>query len=74
MTQSRQPVVITAVSSKAHLLRQVAADLNLPYEEASSPDQGEITRFVFSPLNEEQTRWLVDRVPREVYAYKAVFR
>lgn len=73
MSKAKQPVVITAVNAKAHLLRQIAADLNLSYEETCPPGQDELRRFVFRPLNEEQTQKLVGRVPREVYAYQAVF-
>lgn len=74
MAKSRHPVVISAISAKADLIRQVAAELNLSYQEESPPDEVAVTKFVFPPLDEVQTMRLAERVPREAYAYQGVVR
>jgi hypothetical protein len=66
-----RPAVITAVSSKAHLVRQVAAELGLIYEELSVPGRDGLTKFTFSEIDDETTRKLVTSIPRDAYAYRA---
>jgi hypothetical protein len=65
------PVVITAHLSKAHVVRQVATELGLSYNEAPVEGREDLVKFFFGPMDEAATRNLATRVPREAYAYNA---
>jgi len=72
MASSKHPVVITALKSKAHLVRQVAFEQSLPYEEALVPGQGDLIRFSFWSLDEGEAIMLAEAIPNEVYAYRGM--
>jgi hypothetical protein len=67
------PAVIVAPKSKAHLIRQVASEQGMPYEELPVPENDDLKRFSFAPMDVAATRKLVIAIPREAYAYRAVF-
>lgn len=67
------PAGIVAPKSKAHLVRQVASEQGISYEEMPVPDRDDLIRFSFAPMDDATTRKLVFAIPREAYAYRAVF-
>ncbi|NKF24107.1 hypothetical protein [Solimonas marina] len=72
MFTAKRPVVITALKSKAHVLRRVASEHNLSYEERSVPGENDLVKFFFEELDAEKTKAFVFDVPREVYAFRGV--
>lgn len=65
--------MITAHTSKAHLVREAATNLGLAFEEvAPIPGEEELVRFYFGELNDGDTMRLVNAVPPEAYNFKAV--
>ena len=73
MNTARIPVGIVSEISKAHLVRQVALELKMSYEELPVPERPDLIRFSFPPMDKEQSLKLAMSVPREAYAYQAVF-
>ena len=69
---TRTPAVITALLSKAHLVRETALQLGIPYKESPVAGRDDLVKFSFGPLDEATTRKLVALVPREAYAYRAI--
>lgn len=73
MAKSKHPAVITVTSANAPLVRQVAADQRLTYEEAPVTGEDDLVRFRFGLLDDEATYRLASAIPREVLAFRAVF-
>lgn len=72
MTMAQVPARIVSDLSKAHLVRQVALELNVSYEEWPVPERPDLIRFAFPPMDEEFQRKLVLSVPREAFAYQGI--
>jgi hypothetical protein len=68
-----RPAGIVAHKSKAHLVRQVASVRGISYTEAPVPGDDSLVRFAFQPMDDANSRKLVFSIPREAYAYRAVF-
>ena len=66
-----QPASLTALADKAYLVRQVAADQGVQYDESPVPGKDEIT-FSFKKLDRAGANKLVLAIPKEVFA-KRVF-
>jgi len=66
-----QPAIITAFADKAYLVRQVAADQGVQYDEVPVPGKDQIT-FSFRKLDRKGVDKLVLAMPREVFAKRAV--
>ena len=62
------PTVITAFKSKADLVRQVAAELGVTYEEEEVPEREDLVKFRFKDKDDAMTYKLVMAIPREAYA------
>lgn len=71
MTDRCSPAVITALSEKADMVREVASALGFPFSEEVLND-GAYVRFRFE-LTEGDTVKLAASVPREAFAYRAIF-
>ena len=72
MTKARDPIAILAQASKAYLVRQVALELKMQYEEVPVLEQPDLIRFRFQPMSRENEHRLIFAVPREAYC-QAVF-
>ena len=68
----RDPIAIVAQASKADLVRQVALELKMSYEELPVLGQSGLIRFRFPPMTSEDELKLMFAVPREAYC-QAVF-
>jgi hypothetical protein len=68
-----RPAGIVALKSKAHLVRQVASENGVSYEETTVPGEDDVIRFSFEPMDDTTTRKLVFAIPREAYARSAIF-
>jgi hypothetical protein len=68
-----RPAGIVALRSKAHLVRQVALELGISYDEAPVPGEDNVIRFSFEPIDDATTRKLAFAIPREAYARSATF-
>lgn len=66
-----QPAIITAFADKAYLVRQVAADQGVQYDEVPVPGKDQIT-FSFKKLDTKGVDKLVLAMPREVFAKRAI--
>jgi hypothetical protein len=64
---------IVALKSKAHLVRQVAFEQGISYDETPVPGEDNVIRFSFEPMDDATTRKLVFAIPREAYARRAIF-
>jgi hypothetical protein len=64
--------IIRAFSSKAHLVRQVAMEQGVSYEETPVPGEDDVVRFVFKTKDDAATDTLVTALPREVFVRRAV--
>jgi hypothetical protein len=73
MANSKHPAVVTVLRLKAHLVRQVALEQQLTYEEAPVPDEEDLVRFFFGSLDEKATRRLALAIPRQAYAFQGIF-
>lgn len=69
MSQRKHPVVITALKSKAHLVREAALRLDITFTESPVPEQEGLLRFHFDSLDEATTARLATVLPTDVYAY-----
>ncbi len=69
---ARDPIAILALASKAHLVRQVALELEMSYEEHPVLDKPDVIRFRFPPMTSEDESKLIFAVPREAF-WQAVF-
>jgi hypothetical protein len=72
MAKSKHPAVVTVSRAHAPLVRQVALEQHLTYEEASVPGEDGLARFHFGLLDDEASYRLVSAIPREAWAYHAV--
>jgi hypothetical protein len=71
MTKSKyEPAILTAFAEKAYLVRQVAADQGVEYDEAPVPGKDQIT-FSFKKLDRAGADKLVLAMPKEVFAKRA---
>jgi hypothetical protein len=68
-----RPAGIVALKSKAHLVRQVALEHGISYDENPVPGEDNVIRFTFEPMEDATTRKLVFSIPREAYARRAIF-
>jgi hypothetical protein len=68
-----RPAGIVAPKLKAHLVRQVASDQGISYEEMPVEGRDDLIRFSFEPLDDAATRKLALAIPRDAFAYHAVF-
>ena len=69
----RSPASITALSDKAGVVRQIASTLGFAYSE-EKVFEGDLVLVRFSfELTDNETTKLVSSIPREVYAYQAIF-
>ena len=65
-----EPAILTAFSGKAYLVRQVAAEQGVQYDEAPVPGKDQIT-FSFKNLDRVGVDRLVLAVPKEAFAKRA---
>lgn len=65
-----QPAILTAFADKAYLVRQVAADQGVQYDEAQVSGKDQIT-FSFKNLDRAVVDNLVLAMPKEVFAKRA---
>lgn len=72
MMSANLPVVITAIKSKAHVVRQIASKYSYLYEERPVIGRDDLTKFCFKPLDEAATKNLVTEIPLDVFAYQAI--
>ena len=68
----RDPIAIVAQASKADLVRQVALELKMSYEELPVLGKPDLIRFRFPSMTSEDELKLVFAVPKEAYC-QAVF-
>jgi hypothetical protein len=66
-----QPAIITAFADKAYLVRQVAADQGVQYDEVPVPGKDQIT-FSFRKLDRKGVDKLILAMPQEVFAKRAI--
>jgi hypothetical protein len=71
MKQKRSPAIVTALKSKAAIVRNVAAELNFTYVEKELLEECDVVKFIFE-LDEADQRKLLAALPIEVFAYRAV--
>ncbi len=64
---ARNPIAILAQASKAHLVREVALQLKVTYEELPVLGKPDLIRFRFPPMSNEDEHKLVFAVPGEAY-------
>jgi hypothetical protein len=57
----------------AHLIRQVASEQGISYDEVPVPERDDLIRFSFAPMDDAATGRLAFAIPREAYTYRAVF-
>jgi hypothetical protein len=67
-----RPAGIVAFKSKAHLVRQVALEQAISYEEMPVAGEDLVIRFSFEPMDDATTRKLVFAIPREAFARRAI--
>lgn len=67
-----KPVNIVAFKSKAHLVRQVAAEHGIEYDEAPVLGEEDVIRFSFKKLDDSAGCKIVLTMPLEVFAPRAV--
>lgn len=67
-----QKHVITALRSKAHIVREVAARHGFLYEEASVPGHDDLIRFRIKDMDDAKAQTLVKVMPLEVFAFRGV--
>jgi hypothetical protein len=60
-----RPSEIVAPKLKAHLVRQVASEQGISYQETLVEGRDDLIRFSFEPLDYAATRKLAFAVPRE---------
>ena|ERR1700681_2926806 len=65
-----EPAILTAFADKAYLVRQVAADQGVQYDEAPVPGK-DLTTFSFKKLDRAGVDKLVLAMPKEVFAKRA---
>jgi hypothetical protein len=68
-----RPAGIVALKSKAHLVRQVASENGVSFDETPVPGEDNVIRFSFEPMDDDTTRKLAFAIPREAYAHRAIF-
>jgi hypothetical protein len=66
-----EPAILTASADKAYLVRQVAADQGVQYDETPVPGKDQIT-FSFKNLDRAGADKLVLAMPKEVFAKIAI--
>jgi hypothetical protein len=66
-----RPAGIVALKSKAHLVRQVALEQGVSFDETPVPEEDNVIRFSFQPMDDTTSRKLVMALPREVFARRA---
>jgi hypothetical protein len=64
---------IVALKSKAHLVRQVALEQGISYDETPVLGDDNVIRFSFQPMDDASTHKLAFAIPREAYARRAIF-
>ena len=70
--RANQPTIIHALEPKAHIVRQVALELGVLYEEAPAFEREGVIRFSFNQMDESAIRRLVAAMPIEIYASRAM--
>jgi hypothetical protein len=65
-----QPAILTAFADKAYLVRQVAADQGVQYDEAPVPGKDQIN-FSFKNLDRAGVDKLILAMPKEAFAKRA---
>jgi hypothetical protein len=66
-----EPAILTALGEKAHLVRQVAADQGIEYDETPVPGKDQIA-FSFKKLDRAGADKLFTAMPTEVFAKRAI--
>jgi hypothetical protein len=67
-----RPAGIVALKSKAHLVRQVALEQGVSYDETPVPGEDNAVRFSFQPMDDATSRKLIMAMPREAFARHAI--
>jgi hypothetical protein len=73
MATKRREAVFTIVAAKAALVRQMALERSLSYEEKLGPLWEGGIKFVFAPMDDDASKELAFAIPRDAYLFKAVF-
>ncbi len=66
--------VIMVFKSKAHLIRQVALEQGISFDERPVTGKNDVTRFSFKPMDDAASHKLVMAIPRDAYARRGVIR
>lgn len=67
-----RPAGIVALKTKAHLVRQVAVEQAVSFDETPVVGEDHLIRFTFEPMDDATTRKLVFAIPREAVARRAL--
>ena len=67
-----RPASVVVFRSMAHLVRQVASEQGISYEEMSVAERDDLIRLSFESMDDATTRKLVFAIPREARAYRAI--
>lgn len=73
MATRKNPVGIVVATSNAHLVRQVAFERNLKYEEVAVQGHPDAVRFRFDPMDEGRSRELAFAIPSDAHYFQGVF-
>jgi hypothetical protein len=73
MKSKKLPAVVTTLKANAHLVRQAALKHELSYSEEAVPEREDLVSFSFGPMDDATTLKLLCDIPREAFAYQAVF-
>ncbi len=70
MSKNKSPAVISALTDKSYIVKDVAKDLGFKFKE-ELVEGGTITKFYFL-LTSDETMKLIQSVPRDVYAFSGI--
>jgi hypothetical protein len=66
------PVVITVHRAKSEIVRALALERNLQYEEVKVAGREDLARFIFPPMGDKESFELANAVPRDALAWNAI--
>ena len=67
-----RPAGIVALKSKAHLVRLVALEQGVSFDETPLPGDDNLIRFSFQAMDDITSRKLVMAIPREAFARRVI--
>ncbi|MEO6281543.1 hypothetical protein [Roseateles sp.] len=72
MANKEHPFSITALKSKAQVVRQVACEQGLAFDEEAVAGEDDALRFNFAPVDDVTSRKFLSSIPRGVYYFRAI--